>query len=228
MSAAEGVLIEIRVEAGGSGGILSCPRNIQPGPGQYLLAASTDRNETLPVVLFPASLPAVEISLAPPLPASWLPGSRLSLRGPLGRGFDLPRGVEKVALAAFHAPPALLFPLARLALDRGAAVAFYSAEPPAGLPMEVEVLPLDMLTDALAWADFLAAALAPANLAPFRRACGLAVHRHFRPVAQALLLTPMPCAGTGECGLCAVTTTRNYQLACNDGPVFDLNHLELV
>ena len=152
------------------------PARAISSPARGNICSLLPRIETkpLPVVLFPASLPAARKSrLHRPLPASWRPGTRLSLRGPLGHGFDLPRGVKKVALAAFHAPPALLFPLARLALDRGAAVAFYSAEPPAGLPMDIEVLPLDMLADALSWADFLAAALHHANLAPFRRACGL-------------------------------------------------------
>jgi hypothetical protein len=228
MATAEGFLIEVRTEVGGTGGILACPRNIQPGPGQYLLAASVNPNEILPANLFPASLPGADIALAPPLPAFWLPGTRLHLRGPLGHGFNLPRGVEKVVLAAFHAPPALLFPLAHQALDRGIAVAFYSAEPPAGLPLDVEVLPLEMLTDALSWADFLATAFPPSALVPFRRACGLGVHRHFPLIAQALLLTPMPCGGTGECRLCSVETQRGLKLACKDGPVFDLNQLELV
>jgi hypothetical protein len=228
MASADGFLVEVRGEPGGTGGLLACPRGIQPNPGQYLLACSSVETEPLPVALFPASLPGTEIALAPPLPSAWMPGSRLILRGPLGRGFDLPRGVEKLALAAFHTPPALLFPLARLALDRGAAVAFYSALPPAGLPLEVEILPLDMLADALAWADALAAAFPIAALAAFRRACGLAVHQRFQPHAQALILTPLPCGGTAECGLCSVPTARGGKLACKDGPVFDLNLLELV
>jgi hypothetical protein len=228
MATADGFLIEVRGEPGGTGGLLACPLSIQPKPGQYMLASSALQTEPLPVPLFPASMPGAELSLAPPIPDSWLPGARLSLRGPLGRGFDLPRGVEKLALAAFRTPPALLFPLARLALDRGAAVAFYSDQPPAGLPLEVEILPLDMLADALAWADAIAAALHIAALAPFRRACGLAVHQRFRPHAQALLLAPMPCGGAAECGLCAVPTAHAIKLACKDGPVFDLNLLELM
>lgn len=228
MASADGVLVEVRGEPGGAAGLLVCPRAVQPQPGQYLLGYSPLQPDPLPAALFPASLPGPQIALAPPLPEAWSPGAGLRLRGPLGRGFDLPRGAQKVALAAFHAPPALLFPLAQLALQRGAAVAFYSHQPPAGLPLDVEILPLEMLPEALAWADALAAAFSFSALEAFRRACGLSVHQRFRPFAQALLLTPMPCGGSAECGLCAVPTLRDIRLACKDGPVFDLNLLEPV
>jgi hypothetical protein len=226
MAISEGILIEVRREKGGVAGILDCPRSIQPAPGQYLLAASNDPGETLPVPLFPASLPGLDLQLAPPLPATWLPGLQLSLRGPLGRGFNLPRGVTKLALAAFNVSPAVLTPLASLALQRGAAVAFYSTEPPLDLPMDVESLPLDLLPDALSWADALAAVLAPSALTAFRRACGLAIHQRFRQPAQALLLAPMPCGGTAECGICSIPTAHGWRLACKDGPVFNLNELD--
>ncbi|HBY08103.1 MAG TPA: hypothetical protein DEH22_10080, partial [Chloroflexi bacterium] len=47
-----------------------------------------------------------------------------------------------------------------------------------------------------------------------------------RPV-QALLTLPLPCAGVGECGACAVPLRRkSYALACKDGPVFDLKQVD--
>jgi hypothetical protein len=47
----------------------------------------------------------------------------------------------------------------------------------------------------------------------------------FRFEAQALVITPMPCGGIAECGVCAVTARRGWKLACKDGPVFDLTEL---
>ena len=43
--------------------------------------------------------------------------------------------------------------------------------------------------------------------------------------AQALIVTPMPCGGIAECGVCAVTVRRGWKMACKDGPVFDLKEL---
>jgi hypothetical protein len=41
--------------------------------------------------------------------------------------------------------------------------------------------------------------------------------------AQVLVVTPAPCGGLAECGVCAVTTRRGWKMACKDGPVFSLN-----
>jgi len=43
--------------------------------------------------------------------------------------------------------------------------------------------------------------------------------------AQVLVVTPMPCGGLAECGVCAFTTRRGWKMACKDGPVFDLSEL---
>ena len=43
--------------------------------------------------------------------------------------------------------------------------------------------------------------------------------------AQVLVRTPLPCGGIAACGVCAVHLTgssRDYRLACKDGPVFQL------
>ena len=41
-----------------------------------------------------------------------------------------------------------------------------------------------------------------------------------RPVFV-LVDAPMPCAGMGDCGVCAVKARGGYRLACKDGPVFE-------
>jgi hypothetical protein len=67
MASADGFLVEVRGEPGGTGGLLACPRGIQPNPGQYLLACSSVETEPLPVALFPTPLRPSSF----PLPA-WL------------------------------------------------------------------------------------------------------------------------------------------------------------
>ena len=228
MAHASGSLSELRLTPTGLAGRIDCPANLHPAPGQYLLASSNDPTETLPVPLFPAGLPqGNELPIAPPLPAHWVAGEPLLLRGPLGHGFSPPSTTRRFALAALQAPPDLLFPLCEQAVRQNASVALYTASPPSDLPAEVEISPLDLLPEALTWADYLAAVFPRESLAGFRRLAGLGLFDRLTIPAQALLLSPMPCGGIAECGVCAVRTTRGWQHACSDGPVFDLNTLEV-
>lgn len=230
MPSAQAVLSEVRdtsLEPGGPSGSLACSRALQPAPGQYLLAASRSTGEVLPTPLFPASLPGDELALASALPPTWTAGMELVLRGPFGKGFNLPRAARCVALAALECTPALLLPLAHLALAQGAAVTILTDQSPAGLSSEVEILALEQLPETIAWADYLAAAFPLPALEKFRRAAGLNIHQRLSIPAQVLLLTPLPCGNTAECGLCAVPTPHGWKLACADGPVFEFNTLEL-
>ena len=228
MGIGEGIISEIRDEGGARKAGLACPRALQPEPGQYLLASCPDLAEATAHPLFPASLPGDELSIAPPLPPGWTAGTRLHLRGPLGHGFLLPHSARMVALAAFNCSPLPLIPLAQLAIAQGAAVTLFCASAPEDLPQAVEVLPLDLLAETLSWADTLAAVFPLPDLAAFRRLAGIKIHHLFPCTALALLLTAMPCAGLADCAVCAVPMPRGWKLACVDGPVFNLNELELV
>jgi NAD(P)H-flavin reductase len=221
-----GKLTEIRQEAGGTAGALACPQNMQPAPGQYLLATSEHPGEVLPIVLFASALPGGDLQLAPPLPDHWGPGQALRLRGPLGRGFNLPDAARRVALYTDQASPGLLLPLAQLALQRSAAVTLYAHRTPANLPADIEILPAELLPEALDWADYLAACLPHTRLAELRRSLGLSVRQVTRCRIEALLIAPMPCAGMAECGACAVLTRSGWRHICSDGPVFELDQLE--
>ena len=118
MKQASGRLVEIWLEGGLTGGRLSCPPEIAPAPGQYLLASPSPASwlaaagmEPLAVPLFAAGNPADGLLLSPPLPPAWQPGLELNLRGPLGRGFRLPPYARHLALAALDATPARLLPM---------------------------------------------------------------------------------------------------------------------
>jgi dihydroorotate dehydrogenase electron transfer subunit len=229
MQRAEITLTEVRLDPDGLlSGLVECPPGLAPAPGQYLLAHASGSAETLPAALFPAGLLPTPsgFEIAPPLPPGWTSGTRLVARGPLGRGFTLPGSARQVALVAAHGSPHPLIPLAGAALVQGAAVALYARRVPAGLPSEVEVLPLDALAEVLGWADFIAIQMQPGGLGALRRRLGLAPHAILPVPAQVLLQVPMPCGGTGECGICAVATRKGWKLTCKDGPVFDFNELE--
>ena len=237
----EVTLVEVRLESGGTGGRIECPPGLRPEPGQYLLAHALGQDEALPVALFAAralslslsgDVAAGELELAPPLPPGWTPGTRLAVRGPLGRGFILPGSARQVALVGLGVPPYRLLPLADLALAQGAAVALYTRSVPDGLPPEVEVLPLESLPEVVGWADYAAFDLAPGALAGIKKRFGLLPHTPLPVPAQVLVRVPMPCGGIAECGLCAVEmvyrsgSRRGWKLACKEGPVFDFNELE--
>jgi NAD(P)H-flavin reductase len=178
-------------------------------------------------VLFPSHFSNGALSIAAPLPPHWKLGMDLWLRGPLGKGFAMPAIARRVALAGMDGAPARLLPLAYQALAQRAAVALYTADVPAGLPAEVEILPLELLPEAPQWADFLAVDIAQSELPHLRSRLGLAPYQHLVCTAQVLVVAPMPCCGLAECGVCAVRTRDKWAAACADGPVFDFQQLEL-
>ena len=196
-----------------------CPPTLIPAPGQYLLAHLPESDDPLAVPVFSAGLSADGFLAASSLPRAWTPGASLHLRGPLGRGFALPAHARKVALAALDVSPAYLLGLVPLALKQDAALVLVCNDPPEGLPNDVEIRPLGALEEAAGWADYLALAATREGWRERVR------NRDPRPVtreAQALVVTPMPCGGLGQCGVCSVDVKRGMELACEDGPVFNL------
>ena len=188
------------------------------------------RASPLAVPLFPTGYTPDGFTSGPGLPASWLPGTRLALRGRLGNGFRLPEGARRLALACLGRTTARLRPLVAWAIERGGAVALYDSGGPGeapyrAWPAELEIYPLDALPEAVAWADFLALDVPLGRLEEIPRVLGVPG----RPAcpAQVLVDAPFPCGGIAECGVCAVRTRRGWKLACKDGPVFDLADLAL-
>ena len=210
---------------------MDCSRSLNPSPGRYVLAYEADgQDSVLGWSLFPVGLsqPLAE-SDAPflgPIPPSWRPGTYIRLRGPLGHGFHIPPSIRRLALAAFGDTPSRLLTLIDPALNSGADVAVFSAVVLPPLPPEVEIRSLNSLPDILAWADFLAVDIPREKLSVLREILKLDPHAALPCQAQALINTPMPCAGIGDCGACAVKARQGYELACVDGPVFDLGILD--
>ena len=224
-------LIEIRLSEDGLAGVLECPPAIQPAAGQYLLGHVPELDEILSVPLFPAGIEptgqTAALAVAPPLPAAWSVGMTVQVRGPYGQGFHLPGRARSLALVAVDAGVDRLKPLIGQGLNQGAAVAVYCDQPPNHLPTSVEVLPLAVLPEALSWADYFALDVPNERLEEWRSLFGLPPDARCPCQGEVLVRTAMPCAGRALCGVCSVRTRNGWKVACRDGPVFDLNELEV-
>jgi hypothetical protein len=221
MKSGKGQVFEIYLDAGAR---IICPPELVPAPGQYLLASAA-LDSPLPVPLYYTDSAPEGFISAPPLPESWMPGRQIFLRGPLGRGFVIPVSASKVALVAFDDAPLRLRGLIRLALKQGAAVVLVTDFAVDNLSDEVEAQPLSALQDVLAWADFVAFDVARVNLFELREK--LRVMKQVQAVceAQVLIRTAVPCGGIADCGVCGVSLKFGWQLACKDGPVFELREI---
>jgi NAD(P)H-flavin reductase len=224
MHTGKGQVIEIILEDGHHLVRVSCPPNLIPSPGQYLLAGDGS-DVPLPISLFYTdSAPQGFIATAQ-RSNSWNPGLELSLRGPLGRGFTLPFSSRKIGLIAFDASPARLNGLIQPALKRDAAVVLVCASAPDDLPDDVEVQPMSALEDVVEWADYLACDVRREDLSQMRERLRKIDQLMAGKEAQVLIHAPVPCGGVAECGVCAVTLKSGWKLACVDGPVFDWTEL---
>jgi hypothetical protein len=161
------------------------------------------------------------------IPSFWQPGIRLSWRGPLGRGFSLPLAARRVALAAWQQPATSLPALVNLALAQDANVVWYSNHLPEWLPPSVEVLSPESLPEVWGWADYLALECRLDYLSHLARTLNIVSNDRLACTTEILVHTPLTCGGMAECGVCAVRTKQGVKLACKDGPVFDLEQLEL-
>lgn len=219
-----GQVVELVLEDGSRLVRISCPPNMIPAPGQYLLA-SDDSNSPLPVPVFYTDSAAEGFIAAPLVNNSWSPGQELHLRGPLGRGFELPISARRVALIAYHSSPVRLRGLIEPALGQDAAVVLVCDFSPDRLPDEVEVQPLSALLDVVSWAEYIALDAARENQYKLGERIGWSNQALAVREAQVLVHTSMPCGGVAECGVCAVKLKSGWKLACKDGPVLDWREL---
>lgn len=226
MNSGTGQIDETFIPPGRAARIICAP-NLIPAPGQYLLAhALSEPDSPLPHPVFLTASHPRGFYAASPLPVSWAPGTQLALRGPLGRGFQLPASARRVALAAFGGNASRLLALLEFAMPQKAEITLLANAIPENLPPAIEILPLSALADAAKWADYLAIDAPRAALAEIRNAFPPAS----RPIifgytTEILVEMPMPCAGMAACGACALQTQSRYFLTCKDGPVFDLKSI---
>ena len=221
----DGLILERFLDERRAAARIACLRTLVPAPGQYLLAHDPASDDPLAVPVFSAGFSPDGFLVASSLPQTWFPGMTLSLRGPLGRGFALPSSARRVALAVLDVSPAYLLGLILAAQTQGAAISFVCDNPPDGLPADVEIRPLAALAEVCAWADCLALAASREAMRGWRKRLGNGDQLQVPREAQALVVTPMPCSGLAKCGVCSVEVKRGIELACEDGPVFDVSGL---
>lgn len=220
-----GRVMEIRLnQEGNLTAWIAAPQQAIPAAGQYLLAE--DQESVLAIPLFCAESSPTGFLTASTIPGSWSPGRTLNLRGPLGHGFALPDSVQRLALVALGESVVRLLPLASQYLIRGVSVTLVTDLSLPMLPLAIESTPTNALDDILPWADYLVIDLPLVKLPRLRGTLGLPPGERLPCPTQALIMTPMPCGGMADCGVCAVPTRRGWKLACKDGPVFDLNIIE--
>jgi NAD(P)H-flavin reductase len=204
---------------------LLCDPALIPSPGRYVRAHEAGSGALLASALFLAERASGGFIAAPPIPSAWRPGGELNMRGPLGRGFTLPPAARRVALCCIGVDAARLLPLVEMTLRQHAAVTLVCDNLPADLPLQLEVQPMQALSEVCAWSDYAAFDVE-------RDALGDLLHRldEFRRAltmapAEVLARVPMPCGGSADCGVCSIRTPGGFKLACVDGPVFDLRLL---
>ena len=217
------LLKEVYLTEGGLLGRLDLPLSLRMSPGQYLMARCQEVLEPLPTPLF--KMGVQEGSWLGNLPASWLAGMTLQVRGPLGHGFTLPVGCQNLVLASLTGTNVRVLPLTQIALRRGIAVTLLANSLPADLPLEVELLPLADLPQVPTWADVLAIETLPYDIPALHTLLRQNVPTNRRSDVQVLVQTPLSCGGQAGCGICAVHGRKTDLLACKDGPVFHLSDL---
>lgn len=200
---------------------ISCPANLIPSPGQYLMAGTVLDSPLPDPVFYTESVP--DGLIVAPAPDSWNPGTDIHLRGPLGRGFELLVSARRIALIAFDESIVRLRPLIRPALSQGAAVVLVSDREVENLPDDVEVQPLSAAGEIAQWADWVAFDSARENLPGLKEMLGKPDQARAMADVEILVRTPVPCGGAGECGVCAVVMKSGWKMACKDGPVFRWN-----
>ena len=224
MHTAKGQVIELILENGLRHARISCPANLIPAPGQYLLASDEPASPLSVPIFYTDSAPQGFIASAP-VPDSWVPGMEIHLRGPLGRGFSLPLSARKVGLIAFDDAPSRLRGLIAPALKQSAAVVLVTDLDSDSLPDEVEIQPTSALAEIVEWGDYLAFDVARENLFELKEYLGSMKQAWAKNEAQLLIRTPMPCGGVAVCGVCAVTLKSGWEMACKEGPVFELKEI---
>ncbi len=205
---------------------MDCPPKLIPSPGQYLLAHASGSASPLPVSVFFYDSAPKGFRFAPPLPSFWTIGTRLNLRGPLGRGFSIPPNARKLALIGLDDYyPSRLHGLIPLALKQQAEVVMVCDSATNDLPEVVEVQPLRALEEICKWADFIAVDIVRENLIQMKKLFEKLNQLSAVREAQVLIRASMPCGGLAECGVCAVSSRHphDWKMICKDGPVFDMN-----
>jgi hypothetical protein len=151
-------------------------------------------------------------------------------RGPLGQGYSLPVMLKRLALIGFDDHPGRLMALVNIARNLNVDIVMagdFISDPVIArdIPANVELTKLENLDDLFSWADFIAVDVPSYRIQELNEILQSTSVKSPRGDMQVLIYTSMPCAAIAECGICAIKTVKGYKLACQDGPVFNLNDI---
>jgi hypothetical protein len=226
MHIGKGQVVELVLENGHRQARIACAADLIPSPGQYLLGGTASSIDPLPVSLYSTESTPRGFIAATPIPETWTPGTELTLRGPLGQGFEMPPSVRKVALVPFDDSSARLRGLIQPALvhrGRSRPAQRLGRRTPAGRGRST--------AHYLHWkTSFHGRITLPSmysreRLPELRERLSMRYRSSGKGEAQVLIYAPVPCGGVAECGVCAVTLKSGWRLSCKDGPVFDLGEI---
>jgi hypothetical protein len=227
MRQSTGRVSEVRLGSGGKIELgISCSASLIPSAGQYVLGLdASDLDEVIRTPLFSIEKSHLGFWATPLYPVKWVPGTFLNLIGPLGHGFNLPPNVERLGMVTLGDTMARLLLLVTQATATQTNMTLFTDLNTPMLPTAVEVCPLASLKDTLDWPDYLVMDIPAERLPELHSLFDLQDKVWLPCPVQVLVTAPLPCSGTGKCGVCAVRGRRGWKLACEDGPVFDLNSL---
>jgi dihydroorotate dehydrogenase electron transfer subunit len=200
-------------------------------PGQFALARdATTFDPYLRRVGWLYQIEDAHISFAlsarDPLAARSRVGDTLDLLAPLGNAIEFDANVRHVLLIGEDTRIVQLIALAHDAVAQAREVVLVNRGatvfPAHLLSPEIEYRTDDALSaELIAWADALVASGPDELYGALADAICAARYRLEPGFARVIVDVPMPC-GAGACYACAVETARGVQLACADGPAFDL------
>ena len=159
------------------------------------------------------------------LPPHWTAATSLTIRGPLGQPFSLPKNLKRLALIPLDTHVGRLLPLIPLAQAQNAEVALFTEHQVPDLPYEVEIRSLDAILEVHEWADFLAIDCPASQIEHLSQTLGLDSDFPNKVIGEVLLTKDMPCGGLAKCGVCSLKLRRKEILLCEKGPVVSLASL---
>jgi dihydroorotate dehydrogenase electron transfer subunit len=174
---------------------------------------------------------AFTLSAFDPLATRARVGDTLDLLAPLGHAVEFDANARHILLIGEGARVAPLFAIAdnAIAQQREVVLVCRGADilPAQLLAPEIEyrIDASAQTTELIAWADAIVASGPGELYRVLADTIRAARYRLGAGLARVLIDVPMPC-GTGDCYACAVETRHGVQLACVDGPAFDLIDLE--
>jgi hypothetical protein len=143
----------------------------------------------------------------------------------LGHGFHIPGDIKRLALIALGETIARILPLTTISQAERLNITLFSDAPLINLAPDLEAFPMQEVKEALTWADYFAVDASMGELDQLRQLFEATFASLSALRGQVLIRMSMPCSGLGKCGVCALKANRSWKLACEDGPVFELQEV---